>query len=368
MLYDYLIIGSGLFGSVFAREMSNFGKKCLIIEKRNHIGGNIYTEKINDIIVHKYGAHIFHTSNKKIWDYVNKYCQFNSYIHKLFVNYKNNVYSFPINLMTFQQIYGINNPTDAKNILDFKKIKIKSPRNLEEYGLSELGEDFYEIFIKNYTFKQWQTDPKNLPVDILKRIPIRMNFDNRYYFDDYQGIPIGGYTTLISNLLKDIEIVLNCDYFKDKKNWDLKAKKILYTGPIDKFYNYTCGYLEYRTNEFTFETLPIEDFQGVSVMNYTDNLVPYTRIFEYKHFTEQKTKHTVISKDYPKKWSIESEPYYPINNLYNNSIYKKYEYLSNTNSKFLFGGRLAQYKYYDMHQVIAAAIHLCEKELCVKII
>lgn len=368
MLYDYLIIGSGLFGSVFAREMTDIGKKCLILEKRKHLGGNIFTEKKDEIIVHKYGAHIFHTSNKKIWDYVNKYCEFNSYVHKLYTKYKNKVYSFPINLMTFQQVYGINTPSEAEIFLQSKKIKIENPKNFEEYALSQIGEDFYEMFIKYYTIKQWQMDPKNLPSEIFKRIPIRLNYDSRYYFDEYQGIPINGYTELIINLQKNIPVILNCDYFDNKLYWDTQAKKILYTGPIDKFYDFKYGNLEYRTNDFTFETLDMNDYQGVSVMNYTDESVPYTRVFEYKHFIKSNYNHTVISKDYPQKWFVNSEPYYPINNSNNMSIYYKYKDLNIHNPKFLFGGRLAEYRYYDMHQIVASALYLFEKETDIKII
>lgn len=362
-MYDYIIIGSGLFGSVFAREMTDVGKKCLVLEKRNHIGGNIYTEKCEGITFHKYGAHIFHTSNKNIWDYVNKFCEFNTYKHKLHVNYKNNVYSFPINLMTFQQLYGINSPSKAKEFLNFKKAKITAPSNFEEYALSCLGTDLYEIFIKKYTKKQWMMDPKDLPISIFKRLPIRFDFNDLYYNDLYQGIPIGGYTNLIKNLLTNIEVILNVDYMEDKNYWDLKTKKILFTGPIDRFYNYKYGKLEYRTNDFTKELLEIEDFQGISVMNYTDDTVEFTRIFEYKHFENLNLNYTLISKDYPKKWSEQSEPYYPINDRLNNEIYEKYKDLSKLNSKYIFGGRLAEYKYYDMHQVIGSALNLFKKEI-----
>ena len=361
-MYDYLIIGSGLFGSVCARELTDAGFKCLVIDKRNHIGGNVYTENIKGINVHKYGPHIFHTSNKKIWDYVNKFIEFNHFSYRPRVNFNNKIYSFPINMMTLYQLWGVTNPKEALEKINKVKINIKNPSNLEEYILSKVGKEIYETFIKGYTKKQWEKDPKDLPVSIIKRIPIRLTFDDNYYFDKYQGIPIGGYTKLINNLLKEIEVKTSIDYFKNKAELDLVSRKVIFTGKIDEYFNYKFGELEYRGLNFKQEILDIDNFQGVAGMNYTSEKVPFTRIIEHKHFEFGKQKHTIITKEYPKKASKNDIPYYPINNKANNKRYSKYKKLAEK-TNVIFGGRLAEYKYYDMHQVIGSALSKVKKEI-----
>ena len=361
-MYDYLIVGSGLFGSVCARELTDAGFKCLVIDKRNHIGGNVYTENIKGINVHKYGPHIFHTSNKKIWDYVNKFIEFNHFSYRPRVNFNNKIYSFPINMMTLYQLWGVTNPKEALEKINKVKINIKNPSNLEEYILSKVGKEIYETFIKGYTKKQWEKDPKDLPVSIIKRIPIRLTFDDNYYFDKYQGIPIGGYTKLINNLLKEIEVKTSIDYFKNKAELDLVSRKVIFTGKIDEYFNYKFGELEYRGLNFKQEILDIDNFQGVAGMNYTSEKVPFTRIIEHKHFEFGKQKHTIITKEYPKKASKNDIPYYPINNKANNKRYSKYKKLAEK-TNVIFGGRLAEYKYYDMHQVIGSALSKVKKEI-----
>ena len=361
-MYDYLIIGSGLFGSVCARELTDAGFKCLVIDKRNHIGGNVYTENIKGINVHKYGPHIFHTSNKKIWDYVNKFIEFNHFSYRPRVNFNNKIYSFPINMMTLYQLWGVTNPKEALEKINKVKINIKNPSNLEEYILSKVGKEIYETFIKGYTKKQWEKDPKDLPVSIIKRIPIRLTFDDNYYFDKYQGIPIGGYTKLINNLLKEIEVKTSIDYFKNKAELDLVSRKVIFTGKIDEYFNYKFGELEYRGLNFKQEILDIDNFQGVAGMNYTSEKVPFTRIIEHKHFEFGKQKHTIITKEYPKRASKNDIPYYPINNKANNKRYSKYKKLAEK-TNVIFGGRLAEYKYYDIHQVIGSALSKVKKEI-----
>lgn len=352
-MYDYLIVGSGLFGSICARELTDHGYKCLVIEKRNHIGGNCYTENVDGINVHKYGPHIFHTSNKRIWDYVNKFAEFNHFRYTPKVSYKNTLYSFPINLLTLNQVYNITTPTEAAILLKKIRVPIDNPQNLEEWVLSQVGEKLYEIFIKGYTTKQWGKPPKELPTSIIKRLPIRTTFDDNYYFDTYQGIPIGGYTKIFDKLLEGIDIRLNIDYFSDKNYFDSLANKIIYTGPIDKFYEYRFGKLEYRSLHFSEERWDVSDYQGVAGVNYTDETVPYTRIIEHKHFEFGKQSHTIITKEFP---TLFGEPYYPINDEKNNTIYKQYKHLMEQETKYIFGGRLADYQYYDMHQVIGSAL------------
>lgn len=358
--YDYLIVGAGLFGSVFARELTNTGNRVLVIDKRNHIGGNCYTENVGGIHVHKYGPHIFHTSNKEIWEYVNNLTTFNNFSYRPKVNYKGSIYSFPINLMTLYQVYGVTTPTEALKILESKKVNIPTPTNLEEWCLSQIGNELYEIFIKGYTQKQWNRNPKDLPISIIKRLPTRLNFDDSYYFDDYEGIPTDGYTKIFENLLNGIEVKLNEDYFLNREYYDNIASKVVYTGPIDKFYNYKFGKLEYRSLDFETEKLDIFDYQGSAGINYTDYEIPYTRIIEHKHFNFGKQPFTVITKEYPK---TEGEPYYPINDANNNDRYDKYKQLMLMEDKFVFGGRLTDYKYYDMHQVIGSALHKSKKEI-----
>jgi len=354
-MYDYLIVGAGLYGAVFAREMTDAGYTCLVIDQRTHSGGNIYTEKIEGIDVHKYGAHIFHTSDKKIWDYVNRYATFNHYINKPKVNYKGKIYSFPINLMTLYQIYGVKTPQEAEAKLNEVRVPIANPANLEEWILSQVGPELYETFIKGYTYKQWQKHPKDLPSFIIKRLPIRLNYEENYFEDIYQGIPTNGYTHLIENLLEGIEVKLNADYFSDKHYFDGLAKTLVYTGKIDEFFGYEYGELEYRSLRFENKILE-GNFQGNAVFNYTDIDTPYTRVLEHKHFNFGRQKNTVVTWEYPDSYSREKVPYYPINDEKNNAIYKKYESKAKGCSKIIFGGRLAEYKYYDMHQVVGSAL------------
>lgn len=361
--YDYLIVGSGLFGSVFAREATDKGKKCLVIEERGHIGGNCYTEQKDGINVHVYGPHIFHTDDKRIWDYVNRFSGFHAYKHSPRVNYQDKIYSFPINLLTLHQIWGIKTPQEAIDKIKEKAIAINNPKNLEEWALSQVGEEIYNIFIKGYTTKQWGRDPKDLPVSIIKRIPIRLTFDDNYFFDRYQGIPIGGYTQMIRNILEGIEVRTGVDYFLDKEHYNSIADKIVFTGKIDRFFDYKFGDLEYRSLDFRTERLDISDYQGCSIVNYTEEEIPYTRITEHKHFENSKSEITWITREYPKEYKRGDVPYYPVNDDKNNQTYSLYKKESENLNNFIFGGRLAEYKYYDMHQVIASALTKSRKEL-----
>jgi UDP-galactopyranose mutase len=354
--YDFLIVGSGLYGSVLAHELKKKGQKCLIIDKRDHIGGNIYTEDKDGIQIHKYGAHIFHTNDEGIWNYVNQFASFNQFNHRLKVNYKDDIYSFPINLFTLYQMYGCKTPTEAENLLQSLRKDIKDPGNLEEWILSQVGEKIYEIFIKGYTAKQWQRDPKLLPSFIIKRLPIRLNFNDSYFNDRYQGIPIGGYTQIIEKMVDGIDVKLNVDYFADRDFWDKQAKYIIYTGRIDEFYGFKLGELEYRTLDFETERLEIPDFQGAAVVNYTEQEVPYTRILEHKHFEFGQQPYTYITKEYPAVWTKDKIPYYPINDNTNTQIFNQYLELAERETNVFFGGRLGNYRYYDMHQVIGAAL------------
>jgi UDP-galactopyranose mutase len=362
MKYDYLIVGSGLFGSVFAHEMTKACKKCLIIEKRNHIAGNCYSENKDGINVHAYGPHIFHTNDKGIWEWINQFTEFHNYKHTPKVNYKDKIYSFPINLMTLNQIWGVNTPEEAKQKLEEVRIKNDNPKNLEEWILSQVGQDIYETFIKGYTQKQWNKDPKELPTFIIKRLPIRTNFDDNYFFDKYQGIPVGGYTQIFEKMLQGIEVRTNVDYFENKEYWNSLADKVVFTGKIDEFFDYQFGELEYRTLRFDNQKVEKEDYQGCSIVNYTDFNVPYTRITEHKHFENSKSNVTWITIEYPKDYQNGDVPYYPINDEKNNLIYEKYKELSKE-SKIIFGGRLSEYKYYDMHQIIGSALSKAKKEI-----
>lgn len=363
-MYDYLIVGAGIYGSVFANELTNAGKKVLVIDKRNHIGGNCYTENIDGINVHKYGPHIFHTSDKRVWDYVNNLVPFNHFSYRPKITYKDKIYSLPINMMSLYQVYGVRTPEEARKKLEEVKVPIKTPLgrviSLEDWILSQVGPELYEIFVKGYTTKQWGRDPKELPSSIIKRLPIRLTFDDNYYFDNHQGIPIGGYTKIFEKLLDGIEVRLGVDYFENKEHLDSISKKILYTGPIDRFYDYKFGKLEYRSLEFETEKLDVPNFQGIAGMNYGDVEIPYTRIIEHKHFEFGEQPTTVITKEYPRN---SGEPYYPINNESNNVVYSKYKELMEKETKFLFGGRLADYKYYDMHQVFASALKRSKVEI-----
>jgi UDP-galactopyranose mutase len=357
MKYDFLIVGCGLFGVTFAQQAKEKGKKCLIIDSRNHIGGNVYTEDKDGINIHTYGAHIFHTNNDEIWNYINRFTTFNHFVNRPKVNYKDKLYSFPINLFTLYQLWGVKTPEEAKLKLESVKVKIEEPKNLEEWILSQVGEELYYTFIHGYTKKQWNKDPKDLPSFIIKRLPIRLNFDDNYFFDKYQGIPIGGYTKIIENMTEGIEVILNENYFDRRDYWNQKAEKVIFTGKIDEFYDYKHGELEYRSLRFEEIKLNIKDYQGNSCVNYTDESVPYTRIIEHKHFEFGQQDITYITKEYPDNYiKGKNTPYYPINNDKNNDIYKKYRQMSEKENNILFGGRLAEYRYYDMHQIIGSAL------------
>ena len=364
-MYDYLIVGAGLFGAVFAHEAHKKGRTCLVIDKRNNIGGNIYTENTEGINVHKYGAHIFHTSDKQIWDYVNRFAEFNNYINSPVAVYKDELYNLPFNMNTFSRMWNIRTPEQAKEIIasQIADLGITEPHNLEEQALSLVGRDVYEKLIKGYTEKQWGRDCKELPAFIIKRLPLRFVYDNNYFNDRYQGIPIGGYTAIIEKMLEGIEVRTGTDYFdfiRDNKNI---AGKTVFTGMIDEYYGYCYGPLQYRSVRFETEVLDCENYQGNAVVNYTDREVPYTRIIEHKHFEFGKQPKTVISKEYSSEWKQGMEPYYPVNNEENNALYEKYRELADKESNVIFGGRLGQYKYYDMDKVIAAALECVGKEL-----
>lgn len=364
-MYDYLIVGAGLFGAVFAHEAYKKGRTCLVIDKRNNIGGNIYTESTEGINVHKYGAHIFHTSDKQIWDYVNRFAEFNNYINSPVAVYKDELYNLPFNMNTFSRMWNIRTPEQAKEIIasQIADLGITEPHNLEEQALSLVGRDVYEKLIKGYTEKQWGRDCKELPAFIIKRLPLRFVYDNNYFNDRYQGIPIGGYTAIIEKMLEGIEVRTGTDYFdfiRDNKNI---ARKTIFTGMIDEYYGYCYGPLQYRSVRFETEVLDCENYQGNAVVNYTDREVPYTRIIEHKHFEFGKQPKTVISKEYSSEWKQGMEPYYPVNNEENNALYEKYRELADKESNVIFGGRLGQYKYYDMDKVIAAALECVGKEL-----
>ena len=365
MKYDYLIVGAGLFGAVFAYEAKKKGKTCLVIDKRDHIAGNIYCENVSGINVHKYGAHIFHTSDKKIWEYVNQFAEFNNYINSPVARYKNELYNLPFNMNTFSKMWNIATPQEAKDIIasQIADLNITEPKNLEEQALSLVGKDVYEKLIKGYTEKQWGRDCKDLPSFIIKRLPLRFIYDNNYFNDRYQGIPIGGYTKIVEKMLDGIEVRLNTNYLDNREEFDAMADKIVYTGMIDQFYDYKLGVLEYRSVRFETEELPMENYQGNAVVNYTEREVPYTRIIEHKHFEFGKQPTTIISREYSSEWKKGDEPYYPVNNDKNNALYQQYKELADKEHKVIFGGRLGGYKYYDMDKVIAAALEMCEKEL-----
>lgn len=358
MMYDYLIVGAGLFGSIFAYEAKKKGKKCLVIDKRDHIGGNIYTKEIDGINVHEYGAHIFHTSNKEVWRYINQFSEFNNYINSPIAIYKDEVYNLPFNMNTFNKLWGVRTPIEAKMKINeqVKKTRSLEPKNLEEQAISLVGEDIYEKLVKGYTEKQWGTKATELPAFIIKRLPVRFNYDNNYFNDVYQGIPIGGYTNIIEKMLEGIDVKLKTNFFDDRINLEKMAKKIVFTGMIDEFYEYRFGALEYRSLKFEHEILDEENYQGNAVVNYTEYDIPYTRIIEHKHFEYGNQPKTIITKEYPAKWNIGDEPYYPINNEKNNEIYLKYNELAKKENRVIFGGRLAKYKYYDMHNVIEEAL------------
>ncbi len=365
MKYNYLIVGAGLFGSVFAYEAKKKGKTCLVIDKRDHIAGNIYCEEIEGINVHKYGAHIFHTSNKKVWDYINQFAEFNNYINSPVAVYKDELYNLPFNMNTFSKMWGIRTPQEAKEIIQkqIAELNITEPKNLEEQALSLAGTDVYEKLIKGYTEKQWGRPCTELPSFIIKRLPFRFIYDNNYFNDRYQGIPMGGYTKIVEKMLDGIEVKTNTDYFEFiKENPDV-AEKTVFTGMIDEYFGYKLGALEYRSVRFETEVLDTDNYQGNAVVNYTDREVPYTRIIEHKHFEFGRQEKTVISREYSSEWHQGMEPYYPVNDEKNNALFAEYRELADQEKNVIFGGRLGNYKYYDMDKVIEAALEISSKEL-----
>ena len=365
MKYDYLIVGAGLFGAVFVHEAGKKGKKCLVVDRRNHIGGNIYTEEIEGIQVHRYGAHIFHTSNKEVWEYVNRFAEFNHYINSPIAVYKDELYNLPFNMNTFSKMWNIKTPAEAKEIIDrqIADLGITEPANLEEQALSLVGRDVYEKLIKGYTEKQWGRKCTELPAFIIRRLPLRFTYDNNYFNDRYQGIPIGGYTAIIKKLLEQADVKLGTDYLKERETYKDMADRIVFTGMIDEYFDYILGALEYRSVRFETEVLDCPNYQGNAVVNYTEREVPYTRIIEHKHFEFGTSDKTVISREYSSEWKVGDEPYYPVNDERNSSLYEKYKELAEKEKRVVFGGRLGAYKYYDMDKVILAALELAEKEL-----
>lgn len=363
--YDFLIVGAGLYGAVFAHEAEKREKTCLVIDKRSHIAGNIYTEDVDGIAVHKYGAHIFHTSNKKVWEYVQQFAEFNHYINSPIAVYKDELYNLPFNMNTFSKMWGIRTPAEAKEKIQeqIAELNITEPKNLEEQALSLVGTDVYKKLVKGYTEKQWGRDCKELPAFIIRRLPLRFVYDNNYFNDPYQGIPKGGYTRMVANILGNTEVLLNTDYYAFIKDHEGIAETTVFTGMIDEFFDYKLGVLEYRSVRFEEEKLDIDNYQGNAVVNYTEREVPYTRIIEHKHFDFGKQPTTVISREYPSEWKKGDEPYYPINNERNNSLYAEYKELAEQQKNVIFGGRLGAYKYYDMDKVIEAALEKAEEIL-----
>lgn len=368
--YDYLIVGSGLYGAIFAHEAKEKGKKVLVIDKRPTIAGNIYTEKQEGINVHKYGAHIFHTNNKKVWSYITQFAEFNRFTNSPVANYKGELYSMPFNMYTFNKMWGVVTPEEAAAKIEDQKREITGePKNLEEQAISLVGRDIYEKLVKGYTEKQWGRDCKELPAFIIKRLPVRLTFDNNYFNALYQGIPIGGYTKMIEKILDGIEVRLNTDYLENKEELDSLAEKIVYTGPIDAYFGYKLGTLEYRSVRFENETLDIPNFQGNAAVNYTDRETPWTRIIEHKWFEFGKDENgndipkTIISREYSSEWKAGDEPYYPVNDEKNSKLYAKYKQLADKEENVIFGGRLGEYKYYDMDVTVASVLDKCEKEL-----
>jgi len=352
--YDYVIVGGGFFGAICAHELNKRGKSVVVLELRDHIGGNCYTEEADGVHIHKYGAHIFHTNDKNVWDYVNQFAEFRPFSHNVIANYKGEIYNLPFNMSTFNQMWGVTTPYEAKNKIDEQRFDGKVT-NLEEQALSLVGKDVYEKLIKGYTQKQWRKDPKELPASIIKRLPVRFTYNNNYFNDKYQGIPIGGYTQIFDKLLEGIKVYTNCDYLENKEYWDAKTDKVIYTGPIDKYFNYEYGDLEYKSVEWDTMKMNTDNYQGCAVMNYTDEESTFTRIIEHKHFDDQNQKVSWVSMEYPKEYTRGTEPFYPVNDDVNNKKYRQYKQLAD-NDKVIFGGRLAEYKYYDMHQVVASAL------------
>ncbi len=361
--YDYLIVGAGLYGAVFAHEAVKRGKKCLVIDRRNHIAGNVYTESVEGINVHKYGAHIFHTDNKEVWDYVNQFAEFNNYINTPIANFRGKLYNMPFNMHTFYAMWGVTTPAEAAKKIEEQRGEIKGePQNLEEQAISLVGRDIYQTLIKGYTEKQWGRDCRELPSFIIKRLPVRLTYNNNYFNDRYQGIPVGGYTALVEKLLEGSDIMLDTDFMSNPELRNM-ADKILFTGRIDEYFSCKLGSLDYRTLRFENEVLDMPDYQGVAVVNYTDRAPDYTRIIEHKHFEFGTQPKTVITREYPSEFSEGMEPYYPVNDERNNKLFAEYKRLAEAEENVIFGGRLGHYKYYDMDDVIAAALELCKSEL-----
>ncbi len=364
--YDILVVGSGLFGAVFAHEAVKAGKKCLVIDKRDHIGGNVYTKDEDTIQVHEYGAHIFHTSDKAVWDYVNQFAEFNHYINSPVAVYKDELYNLPFNMNTFSKMWGIKTPAEAKEKIksQIESLHITQPKNLEEQALSLVGQDVYEKLVKGYTQKQWGRECKDLPSFIIKRLPLRFTYDNNYFNDRYQGIPIGGYTAIVEKLLEGADVLLNTDFFEYRKEHDLSGMTVVYTGMIDEYFGFEKGHLQYRTVKFETERLDdVDNYQGNAVVNYTEQEIPYTRIIEHKHFEFGQQDFTVISKEYPVEWEPGMEPYYPINNEENTVLYNQYKEMAKQEQNVIFGGRLGCYQYYDMDKVIASALEAVQEYL-----
>lgn len=364
-MYDYLVVGAGLFGAIFAREAKLKGKSVLVIDKRPNVAGNVYTEEIEGINVHQYGAHIFHTNNQRVWNYINQFAQFNRFTNVPVANYKGEIYSLPFNMYTFNKMWGVVTPQEAEAKIEEqrKAAGITEPKNLEEQAISLVGTDIYEKLIKGYTMKQWGRDCKDLPAFIIKRLPVRLTYDNNYFNALYQGIPMGGYTKMVENILEGVEVRLNVDYLEHREELDALAKKVIYTGPIDAYFNYQLGALEYRSVRFETEVLDMPNFQGNAAVNYTDTESPYTRIIEHKWFEFGTQPKTVISKEYSSEWKLGDEPYYPVNDEKNSKLYQQYRDLAEKEQKVLFGGRLGEYRYYDMDAVIDSALRFCEKNL-----
>ncbi len=365
MKYDFLVVGAGLYGAVFAHEAAAKGRSCLVIDRREHIAGNLYTREVEGIQVHEYGAHIFHTSDRKIWDYVNRFAEFNNYINSPVAVYHDELYNLPFNMNTFSKMWGIMTPQEAKEIIaaQIADLKITEPQNLEEQALSLVGEDVYRKLVKGYTEKQWGRDCRELPAFIIRRLPLRFTYDNNYFNDRYQGIPIGGYTAMMKKMLQGIEVKLGVDYLEDRAAFDSMAERIVYTGQIDRYFDYCEGVLAYRMVRFEQEILDCDNYQGNAVVNYTQREVPYTRIIEHKHFEFGTQPKTVISREYPSEWQKGEEPYYPVNDEKNNTVYEAYRKLAEKEKKVVFGGRLGEYRYYDMDKVVGRALEMAEREL-----
>lgn len=363
-MYDYLIVGAGFFGAVFAHEAQKQGKRCLVVERRGHIGGNCYTADVESIHVHRYGAHIFHTSDQQVWTYINQFCTFNNYVNSPIANYRGEIYNMPFNMNTFSRLWNISTPAEAKAIIDAQRADAPAqPQNLEEQAISLVGRDIYEKLVKGYTEKQWGRSCTQLPAFIIRRLPVRFRYDNNYFNDRYQGIPEGGYTPIFEKLLDGIDVRLNCDYFDHRDELRAQCRKVVFTGPIDRYFDYCYGPLQFRSLRFESEVLDMENYQGNAVVNYTDRETPYTRVIEHKHFEFGTQPKTVITREYPMDWHPGDEPYYTVNDEKNNQLYQRYAALAEREPDVLFGGRLGEYKYYDMDKVIASALSFAAREL-----